>query len=160
MLSLKVAFFAALAEALVLPKGLSSISLEGCLKKLPHGQSAGSVANVTITSGGLLRYYLIAIPPTYHNEVPTPAILSYHGGERTAESQLELDELTSSQFNTNTFVIYPQGINVGQFDRLEAAVKANADITAGLLARRSECYSKRPPVHRRYPRPCSRTVLH
>ncbi|KAM0263711.1 hypothetical protein ACHAQJ_001025 [Trichoderma viride] len=111
MLSLRVAFFAVLANALVVPKSLSSISLEGCLRELPHGQSAGSVANVTITSGGLLRNFLISIPRTYHNEIPTPAILSYHGGLRTAEDQLQLDELTSPEFNTNWFVVYPQGIN-------------------------------------------------
>lgn len=119
MLSLKFAFFAALAEALVLPKSLSSISLEGCLKRLPQGQSVGQVANVTITSGGLLRYYLISIPPTYHNELPTPVILSYHGGVRTAEDQLQLDELTNPEFNTNSFVIYPQGINVRHLQDLK-----------------------------------------
>jgi poly(3-hydroxybutyrate) depolymerase len=116
MLSLKVAFFAVLAEALVVPKSLSSISLEGCLKELPHGQSVGKVANVTITSGGLLRYFLISIPPTYHTEIPTPAILSYHGGLRTAEDQLQLDNLTLPEFNTNSFVVYPQGINVCVFN--------------------------------------------
>ncbi|KAL7929728.1 carbohydrate esterase family 1 protein [Trichoderma chlorosporum] len=110
MLSLKVAFFTTLAQALVLPKDLSSLSLEGCFQRLPPGQSAGNVANVTITSGGILRYYLISIPPTYHNEIPTSAILSYHGGNRDAESQLQLDNLTNPEFNTNSFVIYPQGI--------------------------------------------------
>ncbi|KAL7943657.1 major facilitator superfamily domain-containing protein [Trichoderma barbatum] len=78
---------------------------------LPHGQLAGSVANVTITSGGLQRYFLISIPPTYHHEIPTTAILSYHGGTRTAQSQLLLDQLTNTEFNTNSFVIYPQGID-------------------------------------------------
>lgn len=112
MLWLRVAFLAGLGEALAITKSRSLISLEGCLKRLPHGQSVGSVANVTITSGGLLRYFLISIPPTYHAEVPTPAILSYHGGVRTAEDQLQLDQMTNPEFNTNSFVIYPQGVNV------------------------------------------------
>lgn len=112
MLWLKVAFLSGLVEALVITKGSSQSSREGCLSDLPHGQAVGKVANVTITSGGLPRYYLIFIPPTYQAEVPSPAILSYHGGNRTPEDQLELDQLTNPEFNTNTFVIYPQGFNV------------------------------------------------
>lgn len=112
MLLLKVAFVTGLVEALVITKGSSLIPLEGCLKALPHGQAAGKVANITIKSGGLSRYYLISIPPTYQAELPTPAILSYHGGNRTPESQLELDQLTNPKFNTDTFVVYPQGFNV------------------------------------------------
>lgn len=112
MFWLKVAFLTRLAEALVITKGSSLISLEGCLKSLPSGQEVGKVANITITSGGLSRYYLISIPPTYQTGFPTPAILSYHGGNRTPESQLELDQLTNPNFNTHMFVIYPQGFNV------------------------------------------------
>lgn len=112
MLWLKVAFLTGLVEALVITKSPSLIPLEGCLRGLPHDQSVGKVANVTITSGGLLRYFLISIPPTYQAEVPTPAILSFHGGLRTAEDQLQLDQLTNAEFNTHSFVIYPQGVNV------------------------------------------------
>lgn len=112
MLWLRVAFLTGLAEALVVTKSPSQIPREGCLKGLPKGQTVGSVANVTITSGGLSRFFLVSIPPTYKADVPTPAILSYHGGQRTAESQLQLDQLTNPEFNTDSFVIYPQGINV------------------------------------------------
>ncbi|KAL6901128.1 carbohydrate esterase family 1 protein [Trichoderma evansii] len=111
MLWLKVAFLTGLVEALVVTKSHSPILPEGRLKRLPKGQTVGSVANVTITSGGLSRFFLISIPPTYKADVPTPAILSYHGGLRTAEDQLQLDQLTNTEFNTNSFVIYPQGIN-------------------------------------------------
>lgn len=112
MLWLRVAFLTGLVDALVITKSASSTSQEGCLKGSPHGQSVGSVSNVTITSGKLLRYFLISIPPTYRTEVPTPAILSYHGGNRTAEDQLQLDQLTNPEFNTNSIVIYPQGVDV------------------------------------------------
>ncbi|KAL6864610.1 carbohydrate esterase family 1 protein [Trichoderma novae-zelandiae] len=62
---------------------------------------------MTITSGGLLRYFLISIPPRYHTEIPTPAVLSYHRGTTTAESQLVLDQLTNTELNTEFIVIYP-----------------------------------------------------
>ncbi|OQV07348.1 hypothetical protein CLAIMM_11798 [Cladophialophora immunda] len=83
----------------------------GCGKNLPDGQVVGQVTNVTITSDGNDRTYLIFIPPTYRKDTPTSLIVSYHGGARTAEDQLELDLLTSPEFNTRSFVVYPQGIN-------------------------------------------------
>ena len=87
----------------------------GCGRALPDGQAVGEVSNVTITSGGYDRNYLIFIPPTYRKDTPTSIIVSYHGGERTAEDQLELDLLTSPEFNTESFVVYPQGISVRAF---------------------------------------------
>jgi poly(3-hydroxybutyrate) depolymerase len=99
------------AAAYVTPRSLTPI-LEGCLKALPKGQKAGVVSNVTISSDGLPRNYLISIPPGYNSLFPAPIILSYHGGVRTAEDQLLLDELTNPEFNRDYFVIYPQGIGV------------------------------------------------
>jgi poly(3-hydroxybutyrate) depolymerase len=87
-------------------------ALAGCGGLLPGSQEIGSVANVSISSGGIDRYYLISIPPEYDSSIPSPVILSYHGGDRNAEDQLKLDELTNPQFNTQSFVVYPQGINV------------------------------------------------
>jgi poly(3-hydroxybutyrate) depolymerase len=84
----------------------------GCGKLLPHGQALGTVSNISISSGGFQRSYLVFIPPKYNAFIPTPLILSYHGGVRSAMDQLELDQLTSSEFNTQLIVVYPQGINV------------------------------------------------
>lgn len=84
----------------------------GCGKNLPSGQTKGSTSNVTIITSGLERSYLVFIPPDYSSHAETPVIFSYHGGDRTAEDQLELDELTSPEFNTHALVVYPQGIDV------------------------------------------------
>ncbi|KAJ5647265.1 carbohydrate esterase family 1 protein [Penicillium lividum] len=78
---------------------------------LPPGQSKGGVFNISITSDGKDRSFLLSIPPKYDSKVPTPLILSYHGGTKNATDQLELDQLTNPEFNTRDFVIYPQGIN-------------------------------------------------
>ena len=99
-------------EAYATPRNLPIPALAGCGGPLPNGQSVGTVSNVKISSGGVQRSYLISIPPNYNAYTPTPIILSYHGGVRTAEDQLELDQLSNSEFNTGSLVIYPQGINV------------------------------------------------
>lgn len=83
----------------------------GCGKTLPDGQTRGGVTSVNITSNGLERNYLVFVPPTYNKDKPTQLILSYHGGTKTALQQLQLDDLTSPEFNTDSFVIYPQGVN-------------------------------------------------
>ncbi|KIW90543.1 uncharacterized protein Z519_09190 [Cladophialophora bantiana CBS 173.52] len=83
--------------------------LLGCGKDLPGGQNVGEVSNVTITSDGNNRSYLIFIPPASCKDTPTSAIVSYYGGARTAEDQLDLDLPTSPEFNTKSFVVYPQG---------------------------------------------------
>lgn len=80
--------------------------------RLPQGQFIGGVFNVSIRSDGIDRSFLISIPPEYHSHVPNPVIVSYHGGDRTAESQLQLDQLTNPEFNTRDIVVYPQGIDV------------------------------------------------
>lgn len=103
-----IAFCIATIAVAAVPSNLPS----GCGQALPKGQSLGAVSNVTVRSGGVERSYLISIPPSYNAAVLTPAILSYHGGNRDAEDQLKLDELTNPEFNTVSFVIYPQGIDV------------------------------------------------
>jgi poly(3-hydroxybutyrate) depolymerase len=112
MLLNAIAFCIMIAEASVLPTEFPIPPFVGCGKALPYLQHKGSVSNVTIPSGGYQRSYLVFIPPTYDADIPTPIILSYHGGLRTAEDQLQLDEFTNPEFNTQSFVVYPQGINV------------------------------------------------
>jgi poly(3-hydroxybutyrate) depolymerase len=101
-----------IAASYATPRSLALPAFAGCGKSLPSGQVVGTVSNVTISSGGFQRSYLISIPPTYNAYIPTPLILSYHGGVRTALQQLQLDQLTNPEFNTVSMVVYPQGINV------------------------------------------------
>ena len=101
-----------IAEAYATPRSFPISALAGCGRPLPSGQTVGTVSSVNISSGGVQRSYLISIPSSYKAYVPTPIILSYHGGVRTAEDQLELDQLSNPEFNTVSVVVYPQGINV------------------------------------------------
>ena len=76
----------------------------------PTGITTGKLVNETLPSG---RSYLLFIPTSYISRTsPAPLILSYHGGNRNAPQQAALDLLTSTFFNTEYVVAYPQGINV------------------------------------------------
>lgn len=117
-------------------------------KPLPAGQVAGGTYNMSITSSGIPRWYLISIPPFYEEEQLSPVILSYHSGLENATSQMNLTQMSNPYFNNISFVIYPQGINVC------ISIKRHdlADIL-GLMARNSRRQLQRYQIHRRYPRP-------
>jgi poly(3-hydroxybutyrate) depolymerase len=112
IVALLAASFFPIAAPHATPRSLVLPAFAGCGKSLPQGQAVGTVSNVAILSDGATRSYLISIPPKYNAYLPTPLILSYHGGVRTALDQLQLDQLTNPEFNTVSMVVYPQGINV------------------------------------------------
>jgi len=97
---------ASLLVALLAVRGAESASA-GCNAK--SKAKTGQVLNETIGD----RRYLLFVPPSYSPTAPTPVILSYHGGSRTADDQLALDGLTTPFFNTKYIVVYPYGIDVG-----------------------------------------------
>lgn len=69
--------------------------------------------NVSITSLGIDRYYLLTLPPGLDVITPTPVIFSFHGGNRTAEDQYRLSRMSDTSFNDFAIAAYPNGINVG-----------------------------------------------
>lgn len=58
------------------------------------------------------RRYLLYIPVNYDTARPAPLILSFHGGTRTAETQQALDLLSTTYFNQDYIVVYPNGVDV------------------------------------------------
>jgi poly(3-hydroxybutyrate) depolymerase len=117
-------------------------------KPLPAGQVAGGTYNMSITSSGIPRWYLISIPPFYEEEQLSPVILSYHSGLENATQQMNLTQMSNPYFNNISFVIYPQGINVCTSMKR----KYLTDIP-GLMARNSRRQLQRHQIHKRYPRP-------
>ena len=77
-------------------------------------QDPGTVKSHTICVGGNIeRTYLLSLPNNYESEKTSrPLILSYHGGTRDAQRQLNLDQFTNPKYNKDAIVAYPQGINV------------------------------------------------
>lgn len=79
---------------------------EGC--QTDHAVSLEQTYNVQTGD----RRYLLWFPPNYKPTTPAPVVLSYHGGTRVAEDQQRLDLLSTSYFNQEYIVVYPNGINV------------------------------------------------
>jgi hypothetical protein len=117
-------------------------------KPLPAGQVAGGTYNVSITSSGVPRWYLISIPQFYEEEQLSPVILSYHSSLENATSQMNLTQMSNPYFNNISFVIYSQGINV-------CISMKRHDLTdiLRLMARNSKRQLQRHQIHKRYTRP-------
>lgn len=80
----------------------------GCSTDHSDGAQVDTTLNVNIGD----RRYLLYLPVNYKPDRPAPLVLSYHGGTRTAETQQELDLLTTTYFNRDHIVVYPNGIGV------------------------------------------------
>ncbi|THU90111.1 alpha/beta-hydrolase [Dendrothele bispora CBS 962.96] len=84
----------------------------GCGKRLPSGVTpGGSSSNLTITSKGLERNYLIHLPDNYDVNKPTSMVFSFHGRISTSAEQEELSQLSNPDFNPNAIAVYPNGID-------------------------------------------------
>lgn len=80
----------------------------GCSTDNSNGVQIDTTLNVNIGD----RRYLLYLPVNYEPDRPAPLVLSYHGGTRTAETQQGLDLLTTTYFNRDYIVVYPNGIGV------------------------------------------------
>ncbi|KAH7320593.1 carbohydrate esterase family 1 protein [Stachybotrys elegans] len=97
-------FVLALGATLAFAQSPSS----GCGKSLPEGQELGGFYNATVNN----RRFVIFIPPDYTISEPAPLIVSYHGGSRSPENQIDLDLFTDSKYNTDKMVVYPEGTSL------------------------------------------------
>jgi len=86
---------------------------DGCGKSLPAKVTPGGAsANISISSDGLDRSYLIHVPRNYDINTPVPLILSYHGRAKNASEQELLSQFSDSSYNPNAIAVYPQGVAV------------------------------------------------
>ena len=119
----------------------------GCGLQLPSGQTPGGQSQVVnfTTASGTLRTYLVYIPSTYSVSTRTPLILSYHGASATSQGQEGLTGFSTTQYNTDTIVVYPQGIN-GYWQGAPYSTAGVDDVafTTQLLANLSATYCVDP----------------
>lgn len=98
--------FIPLLGASLLSRCAAARPSEGCEKD--HAVTLEQTYNVSMDD----RRYLLWFPANYKPTTPAPVVLSYHGGTRVAEEQQRLDLLSTSYFNKEYIVVYPNGINV------------------------------------------------
>lgn len=85
------------------------IPTTGCGKTAPVAQ--GQTANLTLTSGGIQRSYLLHVPVGYDSRTKTPLVLSIHGYRWDAEKQESHFGQDAQADQQHFLVVYPQGTN-------------------------------------------------
>lgn len=101
-------------------------SSAGCGSPLPDGQEPGRFHDAFIGD----RRYVVFIPPEYSIGDPAALILSYHGGSQSPENQIDLDLFTSEKYNTDKFVVYPEGTSRPDCDEDDTCAKVRvADLS-------------------------------
>lgn len=113
-------------------------AVSACTKPVPSDITIGQPKNISIISSNVKRSYLIVVPPLYTTQDLTPVIFSFHGGNRNASEQLELDQISYPEFNNFSITIYPQGIKVISYSSRISLRLTNL----GKMGRRSWKYSE------------------
>lgn len=99
---------------------LANAASSGCRTTLPSSLTPGSsIYNLTLPSKSVIgtttqRQYILHLPATYapSNDAPTPLIVAFHGQSQPAWSMEKISELSNPEFNNNTIVAYPSGMNI------------------------------------------------
>jgi polyhydroxybutyrate depolymerase len=73
----------------------------------PH--TAGD-SNVSITSGGLKRTFLIHLAPSYGTQ-PQPLVINYHGYSNTAQHFAQYTNMGAEADKAGFIVVFPQGVD-------------------------------------------------
>ena len=64
----------------------------------------------TIQHDGNLREYKLYIPTNYSENIPTPLMFNFHGGNGTAEGQIAISDMRNLADENNFILVYPQAI--------------------------------------------------
>jgi poly(3-hydroxybutyrate) depolymerase len=94
-----------------------STSTSGCYKPLPaspvalkpDSNATFSLHNSNSSTPPADRQYHIYIPKNYDINTPAPLILSFHGRNQDMLQQERVSQLSSSDINSDSIVIYPNG---------------------------------------------------
>jgi len=77
-----------------------------------HVKSVYSSVYDSLTYKGLVRTYLIHVPPGYVNTKPTSMIIALHGGFGSAVNIENQSLLSIKSDEANFIVVYPEGVRV------------------------------------------------
>jgi len=76
----------------------------------PFGLIPGTVTAGVVLVGGVVREYLVAVPPGYSPDVPAPVIFDLHGRGGTASGQAMISEITIPAWDRGFVVVHPQAM--------------------------------------------------
>jgi polyhydroxybutyrate depolymerase len=69
-----------------------------------------------ITSGGVIRHYLLHVPSSYEADVPIPLVLNFHGLTSNSQQEENLTGMSAKADSAGFIVVYPDGLNAEWFD--------------------------------------------
>ena len=69
----------------------------------------------TLTSSGLMRHYLLHVPPSYQGTLAVPLVLNFHGLNSNSKQQENLTGMSAKADRESFIVVYPDGLN-GQWN--------------------------------------------
>ncbi|KAK4545530.1 hypothetical protein LTR36_002880 [Oleoguttula mirabilis] len=112
----------------------------GCGKTLQQGieqGGTGSSNNISITSSGIERTFLLHVPQVYTATNAHGLIFSFHGRSKDAAEQEKLSQFSNHDFNPNMLAVYPNGIKEewqGDPDAKTNDVQFTLDMIEGLTS--------------------------
>ncbi len=101
------------ATALVLTA--CSAAIQNALGLPPDAPASGSIQG-QITSGGLVRHYLLHVPASYQAGTPAALIFNFHGYDSNSAQQESLSGMSAKADEAGFIVVYPDGISKGWSD--------------------------------------------
>lgn len=83
----------------------------------PSSYSGGHDYTQSLKVRGIIRTYLVHLPPSYHPRIqcqvclpPQPVVLNFHGGGGEAQGQEVISQMNSTSDKNGFIVVYPQGV--------------------------------------------------
>lgn len=101
---------AALLNAVITNASSRACSIDHPLLLTPGAPS--QLYSFNSDAGGGKRTYLLHLPKSYKHTEPNPLILAFHGKAQTAATFENETQFSSSDFNIDAIVVYPQGLDV------------------------------------------------
>jgi len=76
----------------------------------------GGTVDRQITSGGVVRHYLLHVPADYDARTPTPLIFNFHGYGSNSREEESLTGMSTKADQAGFIVVYPDGLYKGWSD--------------------------------------------
>lgn len=92
--------------------GAADADTDGGAVACPASSLGAGDHELTIEHGGRTRRYLVHVPPSYTGAVPTPLVLSFHGGGGNLEHQLALTGSIAKSDEAGFLLVFPNGTGV------------------------------------------------